>query len=193
MRVRMLVVAMIATPMLASVSQAQKADHGNQRFKVCEKLSPAKNKQGADKAGNSGQARREPRKCVPDVPPPPPVTDPGTGSSGGSSNVGIAEIHGMAFNDANGNGSFDAGETPLASQAIQIIGPVNQFISTGPDGSYAFTGLPVGVYTVCVVSTMTQSAPQTGPACPSGAAGWSAEVPDVLPSIWYLDIDFGLR
>jgi hypothetical protein len=186
MRVRMLVVAMIATPMLASVSQAQKADHANMRFKSCEKLSPAKNKQGADKAGNSGQARREPRKCVPDVPPP-PVTDPGTGATG------IAEIHGMAFNDANGNGSFDAGESALGGQPVQLIGPVNQVVTTGADGSYAFVGLPVGVYTVCSASTMTQTAPQTGPACPNGSAGWSAEVPDVLPSIWYLDIDFGMR
>lgn len=189
MRVRMLVVAMIATPMLASVSQAQNADHANMRFKVCEKLSPAKNKQGADKAGNSGKLRREPRKCVPDVPPPPPV-DPGTGGTGAT---GIAEIHGMAFNDANGNGSFDAGESPLAGQPIQLIGPVNQVVTTGADGSYIFSALPVGVYTVCSASSMTQSAPQTGPTCPSGAAGWSAEVPDVLPSIWYLDIDFGLR
>ena len=187
MRVRMLVVAMIATPLLASVSQAQSqkaGDHPNMRFKVCEKLSPAKNKQGADMAGNSGKARREPRKCVPDVPPPPPVTDPG---------AGIAEIHGMAYNDANGNGSFDAGESPLAGQPIQLTGPVNQLVSTGADGSYVFAALPVGVYTVCSASSMTQTAPQSGPTCPSGSPGWSAEVPDVLPSIWYLDIDFGLR
>jgi hypothetical protein len=189
----MLVVAMIATPMLATVSQAQKADHGNQRFKVCEKVSPAKNKQGADKAGNSGKLRREPRKCVPDVPPPPPVTDPGSGGSTGGSAVGIAEIHGAAFNDANGNGTWDDGEAPLSGQPIQLLGPVNQVVSTGADGSYVFAALPVGMYTVCSASSMSQMAPQTGPSCPNGSAGWSAEVPDVLPSIWYLDIDFGLR
>jgi len=186
MRVRMLVVAMIATPMLASVSYAQSqnaGDHPNQRFKVCEKLSPAKNKQGADKAGNSDKARRDPRKCVPDVPPP-PVTDPATG---------IAEIHGMAFNDANGNGSYDAGESPLAGQPIQLTGPVSQMVTTGADGSYIFASLPVGVYTVCSASSMAQTAPSSGPTCANGSAGWSAEIPESMPFLWYIDIDFGMH
>ena len=187
MRVRMLVVAMIATPLLASVSQAQSqkaGDHPNMRFKVCEKLSPAKNKQGAGMAGNSGKERREPRKCVPDVPPPPPVTDPGTG---------IAEIHGMAYTDVNANGTFDAGDVALAGQPIQLIGTVGQLTTTGADGSYAFVALPVGVYTVCSASTLTQSAPSSGPACPNGSFGWSAEIPATMPFLWYVDIDFVLQ
>lgn len=184
MRVRMLVVAMIATPLLASVSQAQNTgDHPNQRFKVCEKLSPAKNKQGADMAGNSGKERREPKKCVPDVPP--PVVTPPSG--------GIAEIHGMAFNDANGNGVFDAGEAPLAGWAIQLSGTVGAVTTTAADGTYSFTALPVGTYTVCAAAGMTQSAPTSGPSCPSGAAGYSADVPSFLPSVWYLNIDFALH
>lgn len=188
MRVRMLV-AMIATPLLASVASAQSSnanDHANMRFKVCEKLSPAKNKQGPSKAGNSSNVRREPRKCVPDVPPPvtPPVTDPASG---------IAEIHGMAFNDANGNGVFDSGEAPLAGWVVQLSGTVNSVTTTGADGSYQFTSLPVGTYTICAATGMTQSAPSSGPACPGGASGWSADVPDFLPSVWYLDIDFALH
>jgi hypothetical protein len=185
MRVRMLVVAMIATPLLASVSYAQSSnanDHANMRFKVCEKLSPAKNKQGSSNAGNSSNVRRQPRKCVPDVPP--PVTPP----SGG-----IAEIHGMAFTDANGNGIFDSGEAPLAGWVIQLSGTASAMTTTAADGSYEFTNLPVGTYTVCAASGMTQSAPTSGPACPGGAFGWSAEVPDVLPNIWYMDIDFALH
>ena len=185
MRIRMLVVAMIATPLLASVASAQSSnanEHANQRFKVCEKLSSAKNKQGPAAAGNSGKERREPRKCVPDVPP--PVTPPTSG---------IAEIHGMAFTDANANGVFDAGEAPLAGWVIQLSGPVGAATTTAADGSYSFVSLPVGTYTVCAASGMTQSAPTSGPACPSGATGWSADVPSYLPSVWYLDIDFALH
>jgi len=40
---------------------------------------------------------------------------------------------------------------------------------------------------------MTQTAPSTGPTCPSGAPGWSADVPVDLPFVWYLDQDFGLH
>lgn len=184
MRVRMLVVAMIATPLLASTSYAQSqnaGDHPNQRFKMCEKLSPAKNKQGSDMAGNSGKARREPRKCVPDVPSPPPTS------------TGIAEIHGMAFTDVNGNGVFDSGDTPLAGWPIQLSGTVSAVTSTAADGSYSFVSLPVGSYTVCASAGMTQTAPSSGPTCPSGAAGWSADVPAEIPSVWYLDIDFALH
>ena len=186
MRVRMLVVAMIATPLLASVSQAQSqkaGDHPNMRFKVCEKLSLAKNKQGAGMAGNSGKERHEPKKCVPDVPPP-PVTDPGTG---------IAEIHGFAFSDANGNGVYDNGEPVFAGQPIQLSGPVSQIVTTGADGSYAFVALPVGVYTVCSASSMTQTSPTSGPACPNGTFGWSAEIPAAMPFLWYSDINFSLQ
>ena len=186
MRVRMLVVAMIATPLLASVSHAQSqsaGDHPNMRFKVCEKLSPAKNKQGAGMAGNSGKERREPRKCVPDVPPPPPPTTGG----------GIAEIHGMAYIDANGNGFYDAGDTPLAGWVIQLSGTVGAATTTAADGTYSFTALPVGTYTVCAAGGRTQSDPSSGPTCPSGAPGWAVEVPAALPFIWYLDQDFGLH
>lgn len=183
MRVRMLVVAMIATPMFASVSHAQNADHANQRYKVCEKLSPAKNKQGADKAGNSGRDRREPQKCVIDAPPPPPTTGGGSG--------GISEIHGMAYTDANGNGVFDAGDTPLVGWVIQLSGPAGAATTTGADGSYSFLNLGAGTYTVCAAAGMTQVAPTTGPSCPSGAAGWSADIPTF--AVAYLNQDFALR
>ena len=178
MRVRMLVVALIATPLLASVSAAQgqsKSDHADNRLKVCEKSSPATN-------GKSGKAHRQPRKCVPDVPP--PVTPP-TG--------GIAEVHGMAFNDVDGNGVYDGNDTPLAGWVVVLSGTVGAATTTAADGTYSFTLLPVGTYTVCAAAGKVQSAPSTGPSCPGGGSGWAVEVPAFLPSIWYLDQDFGLR
>ncbi len=181
MRVRMLLVAMIATPLLASVSQAQsKAEHVNKRFKVCEKLAPAKNKKDKEVSANS--ARREPKKCVPSDPP--PVTPP---------SVGIAEIHGMAFTDANNNGLFDSGDSPLAGAPIQLLGGAGGSTTSGADGMYGFTAVPVGNYTVCAVGGQAQSAPSSGPVCPTGSSGYAVEIPAALPSIWYMDLDFGLR
>lgn len=177
MRVRMLVVALIATPLLASVSAAQgqsKSDHADNRVKVCEKL-PATN-------GKSGKPRHMPRKCVPDVPP--PVTPPVDG---------IAEIHGMAFNDVDGSGAYDNNDTPLAGVVVVLSGTVGASTTTGADGSYSFTLLPIGNYTVCATSGKVQSAPSSGPACAGGASGYAVEVPSFLPNIWYIDQDFGLR
>lgn len=178
MRVRMLVVAMIATPIFATVSYAQgqsKSDHSDNRVKVCEKA-PAMN-------GKSGKVRHQPRKCVPDVPPPPPAT-------GG----GIAQIMGMAFNDLDGDGSYDNQDTPLAGVVVTLSGTVSESATTAADGTYSFVGLPVGSYTVCVSSGgRAVSQPSSGPACPGGSFGWSADVPDFLPSVWYMDQDFGLR
>ena len=181
MRVRMLLVAMIATPLLASVSQAQsKAEHVNNRFKVCEKLAPAKNKKDKEVAFNS--ERRVPKKCVPLDPP--PVTPP----SGG-----IAEVHGMAFTDANANGVFDGGDSPLAGAPIQLIGSTGGSTVSGADGTYAFTGVVVGMYTLCAVGGQPQTAPSSGPTCPTGSPGYAVEIPAALPSIWYSNMDFGLR
>lgn len=177
MRVRMLVVALIATPLLASVSAAQgqsKNDHADNRVKVCEKM-PATN-------GKSGKARRQPRKCVPDVPP--PVTPP-TG--------GIAEVHGMAFNDVDGNGLYDGSDSPLAGVVVQLSGTVGAATTTAADGTYSFTLLPVGTYTVCASTSKVQSAPSSGPVCAGGSFGYAVDVPSFLPSVWYLDQDFGLR
>lgn len=189
MRVRMLVVAMIATPLLASVSHAQstvgdrqaknKGEHVNSRYKICEKLSPSKSR--PDDA-NSSTERREPKKCAPVGPP--PVTPP-TG--------GVAEVHGLVFSDLNGNGVYDVGEVPLAGRQVLLTGTVSATVTTGADGTYIFASLPVGLYTVCSAGGLTQTAPLSGPACASGSPGYAVEIPVALPDIWYLDIDFALR
>lgn len=179
MRVRMLLVAMIATPLLASVSQAQgKAEHVNNRFKVCERTNP-KNKQDKEIAFNS--ERREPKKCVPAGPP--PVTPP---------SVGLGEVHGIVYTDANNNGYFDVGESPLAGVPIQLIGS-SASTTSGADGSFAFSGVLVGTYTLCAVGGQPQSAPSSGPTCPTGSSGYTIDIPAALPSLYYDAQDFGLR
>ncbi len=179
MRVSMLVVAMIATPLFASVSHAQgqsKDVHTNNRYKVCEKLS--KKNAHADKA-NANSDHREPMKCT---------TKPGDPPTSGS-----AAVYGAVFSDVNGNGYFDSGDVALAGQAVQLSGPMNATAMTLSDGSYSFTGLPVGIYTVCVGGGMTQTAPTGGPTCASGASGYSLEVTSAAPDASYLNIDFTLQ
>ncbi len=62
-------------------------------------------------------------------------------------------ISGLVFNDANGNGSLDSGETGLASVTVTLQdanGNKTQAITAG-DGTYAFTGLYAGTYQVSEV------------------------------------------
>lgn len=179
MRVSMLVVAMIATPLFASVSHAQgqsKDVHPNNRYKVCEKLS--KKNAHADKA-NANSDHREPMKCT---------TKPGDPPTSG-----FASVYGAVFTDVNGNGYFDTGDVALAGKAVQLSGPMNATATTLSDGSYSFLSLPVGIYTVCAGGGMTQTAPTAGPTCASGAPGYSLEVTSVAPDASYINIDFALQ
>jgi autotransporter-associated beta strand protein len=68
------------------------------------------------------------------------------------------EIHGTAWNDLNGNGVRDPGEPPLAGWTVfldtnhnGILDPGEISTTTAADGSYGFTGLPAGTYTVAEV------------------------------------------
>lgn len=68
-----------------------------------------------------------------------------------------ASIAGNVYHDANNNGSFDPGESGIGGVTVTLSGPVNTSVVTNPDGSYSFTGLPPGQYTV----TETQPSPWT--------------------------------
>jgi SdrD B-like domain len=178
MRVSMLVVALIATPLFASVSQAQgKSDaaHANNRYKVCEMLS--KKNAHADKA-NANSDHRVPMKCTNKPGDPPSAT-------------GNVSIYGMAFTDVNGNGYFDGGDIALVGQVVQLSGPVSATATSMADGSYSFTSLPVGSYTVCAAAGKTQSAPTDGPACGSGAPGYSLDA--LTTDDGFINIDFALQ
>jgi uncharacterized repeat protein (TIGR01451 family) len=64
-------------------------------------------------------------------------------------------IAGNVYHDANNNGVFDPNENGIAGVTITLSGPVNTSVTTNPDGSYSFVGLPPGEYTV----VETQPAP----------------------------------
>ncbi|MCL4549721.1 MAG: SpaA isopeptide-forming pilin-related protein [Bacteroidetes bacterium] len=95
-----------------------------------------------------------------------------------------ASICGMKFNDLNGNGRKDEGELGLSGWIINLsMGAVNMTATTGADGSYCFTQLPAGTYTLS--ETPQEDYQQTFPPSPGThtitlAAGQSVE-----------NIDFG--
>jgi hypothetical protein len=63
-------------------------------------------------------------------------------------------ISGYVYHDANNNGLFDPGETPLAGSTLELVNSGGQVIATavsGADGSYAFSAdqtIPPGEQTV---------------------------------------------
>jgi len=66
-----------------------------------------------------------------------------------------ASISGQVWNDANGNGSFQSGESPLAAQTVKLgIGSCNSSgldsMDTNFGGGYSFKGLTAGTYCVSV-------------------------------------------
>jgi hypothetical protein len=65
-------------------------------------------------------------------------------------NFKLGVISGMKFNDLNGNGRKDSGDVGLSGWTINLKGP-HGFASstvTAADGSYSFTGLSAGTYTL---------------------------------------------
>lgn len=65
----------------------------------------------------------------------------------------FGSISGIKFNDANANGVFNAGETPLQGWTIYIdangngvVDPTEPTTVTGANGSYTFTNVPPGNY-----------------------------------------------
>ena len=204
MRVPMLVVALIATPLLASVSNAQaRSAEGNrhseeqQKGKHVEKNHDDKKCEKSSKSNNNNQNQqgqhedsdndRGSKKCADTPTPPvtPPVTPPPA--------AGTMEVHGMAFSDLNGNGVYDSADLPLPNWSIQLSGPASATATTGSDGTYIIAGLQPGVYLVCAAGGLTQTAPSTGPSCASGSPGYSVDFPASMPGLWYSDIDFALK
>jgi len=115
---------------------------------------------------------------------------PGTLSAGGSvlTNVfgnfrGVltGSISGSKFLDSNGNGVLDAGEGPQAGVTITISGPADftpQSVQTGADGTFSFTNLHFGTYSVA--ETVPPGYEQTRPGGPASlTATLSISAPNV--------------
>jgi uncharacterized repeat protein (TIGR01451 family) len=78
-----------------------------------------------------------------------------------------ASIAGTVFNDANANGAPDADEGGLAGIPLDLQdagGVVVNSATSGSDGSYAFTGLAAGSYTVAATIDSARAQTTTNPA-----------------------------
>ncbi len=76
-------------------------------------------------------------------------------------------ISGTVFQDTNGNGVRDTDEPPLAGATVTLSGSASESTVTAPNGTYSFTDLAGGSYTVTVPST---GGAQTETLAPGGTA-----------------------
>jgi hypothetical protein len=82
-------------------------------------------------------------------------------------------ISGTKFQDADGDGVQDAGEAALAGVYIHLFGTtgygtaVHSHTQTSATGTYSFTNLQPGSYTLCetIPTGYTQTWPTSGPSC----------------------------
>jgi hypothetical protein len=66
---------------------------------------------------------------------------------------------------------LDAAPWPgLGNWCVQLFGPVSGSVATDASGTYLFSGLPAGTYTVCEVlqTSYHETFPGDGPGCASG-------------------------
>ncbi len=57
-------------------------------------------------------------------------------------------ISGFVYVDSNDNGVFDSGEQPISGVTVTLSGAASRTVTTGTDGSYQFTALSDGTYTI---------------------------------------------
>jgi SdrD B-like protein len=193
MRARIVVLALMMSPLLVGQAQSRAKTKEPARAESRGKDSRGKVEQQGGERGNNDsscekaqnqqgqhEGQHEDGKCAPATKPPVPPVPP-------VPVVGVAQIHGTVFNDVTADGKFDYFEVGLAGWTITLSGPVTASAVTAWDGTYAFTALPVGTYTVCSVAQAGWTA--TAPATPC----WSLDVPATMPDLWYGAIDFGVK
>ncbi len=95
----------------------------------------------------------------------PITTSSGTDVSGQNfGNIELGTISGMKFNDMDGNGTKDAGDTGIGGWKMYLSGTVTDSTTTDVDGNYSFVNLPQGAYTISeeVQSGWMQTSPVGG-------------------------------
>jgi hypothetical protein len=131
MRVLITVLALVATPVVASVAQGQGS------------TPPASDRQNCanDHRWQEGKHlgdKNADKQCG---------STAGTGGTGGTTGVGT--ISGLAFYDATRSGVWSVGLAGVTGWSIQLSGPVSVTTPLDFSGNFAFAGVPAGTYTVC--------------------------------------------
>ncbi|GLZ37073.1 SdrD B-like domain-containing protein [Actinokineospora sp. NBRC 105648] len=94
-------------------------------------------------------------------------------------------LAGVVFDDTNGNGAQDPGEPGIGGVSVTLSGtdalgtPVNIVVTSAPDGSYLFSDLVGGTYTV----TEAQPAGYADGVDTPGTSGGTATPPDSITEI----------
>jgi hypothetical protein len=151
MRVLAVLLALVATPFLAGVSQdhpgwAQRDLKAGVAFGRL-----GERGQGHDAEHCAMRAAQHPdkdiNKCEVSAPPPPTARS----------------ILGTVFNDITGRPG-------LSGWVVELSGTVSQTAVTDAQGNYVFSNLPDGTYTICEVvqSGWRETYPPAGASCPSG-------------------------
>jgi hypothetical protein len=168
MRVIILLLALVATPVVAGVSQDlhPRGKPVNPQMAHCDRRSE---RADAQRLGKDN--------CPLPAPAPGPVVVVGSSISG-------------RVYDNTGSWPYPA----LAGLEVSLSGPVNTTARTDREGNYVFTGLPAGDYTICppqVSGGWTQSFPSyyTGASCVTGI-GYVFPITEGVSAGWN---DFGFR
>ncbi|TMI71263.1 MAG: hypothetical protein E6H05_12800 [Bacillati bacterium ANGP1] len=180
MRAFTVLLALVATPFLAGVSQQVKTNsgvgHDAAHCAMRAALRPGTAINKCDPAPTQPPVVNPPVVTPPGgdpqppLPPPPPPSPTGCVNSGPAG--GTASIDGQVF--------VDASPWPgLQDWCVQLSGPVSATAVTDASGNYLFSGLPAGTYTVCetVQTGWHETFPTSGPTCATGF-GWTITVTD---------------
>jgi hypothetical protein len=184
MRGSIVVLALVASPFVASISSAQGHSPKRTETPVSAKCTVPDRGNSANVISATGEQNRvDPttrgnKDCAPPV-----VLN------------GHTSFSGSVFNDTwMANGIWDDGEPGLSGWTVQLSGSLSLSTKTDGSGAFSFAGLPGGTYTVCVVppAGWVQSVPSGGAACASGF-GYSFRAPELLIDVSYTDYDFGFQ
>ena len=130
-----------------------------------------------------------------------PNTVPVSVPNGGSANASFGDqqtgvISGVAYTDTNGDGTQQAGESGLSGVTVQLLnatGTVIATTTTAGDGSYSFTGVTPGAYSVRetdpagYVSTTPNTVPVSVPNGGSANASFGDQQTGVISGVAYTD------
>jgi len=223
MRVPIVILALVATPLFADVAQSQVQARGRSRpltpvrreakpspKNACEMPGQRKGQQRdewkakhADKACSPAQTPDSTPTPTPvdSTPTPPPTPTPGqTPPPAPLPDSGGVEVRGTVFVDMDYSGTANRGDTLLTGWTVQLIrqsdGAVVKSTQSATDGSYVFAQIPLGTYTVCVSSpsTYTLYTVFETVSCSSGRLGFQvSSTPLSGDATWPVDFGYYLN